>query len=126
MDDAFALLPGDAIAVGTVDGRAFFGSMTFGSELARLVEKYLPVGQEAGFQASRDVDRVTFASYAFQGVDAAAVERPNVVRRLDEEPYVARVASRRSAPNQYARCSGSEDARCARRSVTVASVQNRK
>lgn len=80
MDDAFALLPGDAIAVGTVDGRAFFGSRSFGSELAKLVEKYIPLGQEAGFQASRDVDRVTFASYAFQGVDAAAI----VIGRFDE------------------------------------------
>src|SRR5262249_27019807 len=80
MDDAFALLPGSAIAVGTVDGRAFFASKTFGSELAKLVEKYLPLGQEAGFQASRDVDRVTFASYAFQGIDAAAV----IIGRFDE------------------------------------------
>jgi hypothetical protein len=80
MDDAFALLPANAIAVGTVDGRAFFGSKTFGSELAKLVEKYLPIGQEAGFQASRDVDRVTFASYAFQGVDAAAV----IIGKFDE------------------------------------------
>src|SRR5688572_3685837 len=80
MEDAFALLPGNAIAVGTVDARAFFGSKSFGSELAKLVEKYVPVGQEAGFQASRDVDRVTWASYSYQGVDAAAV----VIGRFDE------------------------------------------
>jgi hypothetical protein len=80
MDDAFALLPGNAIAVGTVDARAFFSSQTFGAELAKLVEKYLPIGQEAGFQASRDVDRVTFASYAYQGVDAAAI----IVGKFDE------------------------------------------
>jgi hypothetical protein len=80
MDDALALLPGNAIAVGTVDARAFFGSQTFGSELAKLVEKYLPVGQEAGFSASRDVDRVTWASYSYQGIDAAAI----VIGRFDE------------------------------------------
>jgi hypothetical protein len=80
MDDALALLPGNAIAVGTVDARAFFGSQTFGSELTKLVEKYVPLGQEAGFQASRDVDRVTFASYSYQGVDAAAI----VIGRFDE------------------------------------------
>ncbi|HVH43650.1 MAG TPA: hypothetical protein VM925_14945 [Labilithrix sp.] len=80
MDDAFALLPGSAIAVGTVDARAFFGSKSFGSELAKLVEKYLPIGQEADFQASRDVDRVTFASYSYQGIDAAAI----IVGRFDE------------------------------------------
>ena len=80
MDDALALLPGNAIAVGTVDARAFFGSQTFGAELAKLVEKYVPIGQEAGFQASRDVDRVTFGSYSYQGVDVAAI----VVGRFDE------------------------------------------
>jgi hypothetical protein len=80
MDDALALLPGNAILVGTVDGRAFFGSQTFGSELGKLVEKYLPLGQEAGFQASRDVDRVTFASYSYSGVDVAAI----VIGKFDE------------------------------------------
>lgn len=80
MDDALALLPGDAIALGTVDARAFFGSKTFGAELAKLVEKYMPLGQEAGFEASRDVDRVTWASYSYQGIDAAAI----LVGRFDE------------------------------------------
>ena len=80
MDDAIALLPGNAIALGTIDARAFFGSQTFGSELAKLVEKYMPIGQEADFQASRDVDRVTWASYSYQGIDAAAV----IIGRFDE------------------------------------------
>jgi hypothetical protein len=79
MDDALSLLPGSAIAVGTVDARAFFSSQTFGSDLAKLVEKYVPIGTEAGFQASRDVDRVTFASYSYQGIDVAAI----VIGRFD-------------------------------------------
>lgn len=79
-EDALALLPGNAIAVGSVDARAFFGSKTFGAELAKLVEKYVPIGQEAGFEASRDVDRITWASYSYQGVDVAAI----VVGRFDE------------------------------------------
>ena len=80
LDDAFALLPGSAIAVGTVDARAFFGSQTFGADLAKLVEKYIPIGPEAGFQASRDVDRVVWATYSYQGVDVAAI----VVGKFDE------------------------------------------
>jgi hypothetical protein len=80
LDDALALLPGNAIAVGSVDARAFFGSKTFGAELARLVEKYVPIGKEAGFEASRDVDRVTWASYSYQGIDVAAI----VIGRFDE------------------------------------------
>ncbi len=79
MDDALALLPGSAIAVGTVDARAFFSSQTFGADLAKLVEKYVPIGAEAGFQASRDVDRVTFATYSYQGLDVAAI----VIGRFD-------------------------------------------
>jgi len=80
MDDALALLPGNAIAVGTVDARAFFGSKTFGAELAKVVEKYVPIGKEANFDAARDVDRVTWASYSFQGIDVAAI----VIGRFDE------------------------------------------
>jgi hypothetical protein len=79
MDDALALLPGNAIGAGTVDGRAFFGSQSFGADLAKLVEKYIPIGAEAGFQASRDVDRVTFATYSYQGLDVAAI----VIGRFD-------------------------------------------
>lgn len=80
LDDALALLPGNAIAVGTVDARAFFGSKTFGAELAKVVEKYVPIGKEANFDAARDVDRVTWGSYSYQGIDVAAV----VIGRFDE------------------------------------------
>jgi hypothetical protein len=91
-DDALAVLPGGAIAVGTVDARAFFGSQTFGADLAKLVEKYIPIGQEAGFTASKDVDRITFASYAYSGVDVAAI----VVGRFDEAKIKAAAASHTS------------------------------
>jgi hypothetical protein len=80
MDDAVALLPSQPIAIGTIDARSFFASKTFGGELTKLVEKYVPLGPEAGFQASRDVDRITFGSYSYQGVDVVAV----VVGRFDE------------------------------------------
>ena len=89
LDDALALLPGGAIAVGTVDARAFYGSQTVGADLAKMTEKYMPIGPEAGFQASRDVDRVTFASYAYSGVDVAAI----VVGRFDEAKIKQAAAS---------------------------------
>ncbi len=89
LDDALAVLPGGAIAVGTIDARAFYGSQTFGADLARITEKYIPIGDEAGFKASRDVDRVTFATYAYSGVDVAAV----VVGRFDEAKIKAAAAS---------------------------------
>ena len=89
LDDAFALLPGSAIAVGTVDARAFFGSDTFGADLGKLVETYVPVGQEAGFAASKDVDRVTWASYSYSGIDVAAI----VIGRFDEAKIKAAAAN---------------------------------
>ncbi len=79
LDDAFALLPGSAIVVATVDARAFFSSQTFGADLAKMVEKWMPLGQEAGFLASRDVDRITLGVYSYQGADVAAI----VVGRFD-------------------------------------------
>lgn len=71
--DPIALLPGSAIAVANVDAKAFYGSATFGSDLAKLSEKYFPIGEEAGFVPSRDVDRVVAATYSTQGLDVAAV-----------------------------------------------------
>ena len=88
-DDAIALLPGNAIGAGTIDARAFFGSQTFGADLAKLVEKYMPLGTESGFQASRDVDRVTFATYSFQGVDVAAI----AIGRFDQAKIKAMASS---------------------------------
>ena len=105
LDDALALLPGNAIGAGTIDGRAFFGSQTFGADLAKVVEKYVPIGAEAGFQASRDVDRVTFASYSYQGIDVAAI----VIGRFDsakiKQVAAAQTPTKGGAPlvaSQYA------------------------
>jgi hypothetical protein len=73
--DAIALLPPGAVAAVTVDMRAFYDSKVFGAQVATLAESMLPVGVDAGFVPSRDVDRVTAASYALQGADAVAVLR---------------------------------------------------
>lgn len=94
LDDAFALLPSSPVAVGTVDARAYFGSQTFGADLSKLVEQYLPIGQEAGFQASRDVDRVTFGSYSYSGVDVAAI----LIGKFDEAKI--KVAAQQHTPTK--------------------------
>jgi hypothetical protein len=79
LDDALALLPGQPILVGTLDARAFFGSETFGAQLAKMTEQWVPIGEEAGFRASRDVDRITLGVYSYQGADVAAI----VIGRFD-------------------------------------------
>jgi hypothetical protein len=85
--DPLALLPGQALGVATVDARAFYASKSLGSQVAQLTEKYIPLGEEAGFAASRDVDRVTVATYSTQGADACAV----VSGKFDEQK-IAQVA----------------------------------
>ncbi|HEX7667234.1 MAG TPA: hypothetical protein VF407_22035, partial [Polyangiaceae bacterium] len=71
--DPIALLPGSPVALANVDAKGFFASQNFGSALGKLAEQYVPVGDQAGFVASRDVDRVVAASYSTQGIDVVAV-----------------------------------------------------
>jgi hypothetical protein len=78
--DPLALLPGSATVVATVDARAFYASGSVGSQVAALSEQLIPIGDEAGFKASRDVDHVVLGTYASEGLDLAAV----VSGRFDE------------------------------------------
>lgn len=71
--DPVVLLPANPALAGTFDVRALVDSKGAGAQLAALLEQYFPVGQEAGFTASRDVDRVWFGSYSTQGLDVVAV-----------------------------------------------------
>lgn len=79
--DPIALLPANAILVASVDARAFYTSGSVGAQLEALSEQMLPLGDEAGFKASRDVDRVILGAYSTEGVDVAAV----VVGRFEED-----------------------------------------
>ncbi len=79
--DPLALLPGDALGLASVDARAFYGSKSLGPQIAQLGEKFIPLGDEAGFSAARDVDRVSVATYSTQGADACAV----VSGKFDQE-----------------------------------------
>jgi hypothetical protein len=79
--DPVALLPSSALAVANVDARAFYQSETLGPTVGKLTERLLPIGEEAGFRPSRDVDRILAASYSMQGLDAVAV----VSGRFDEK-----------------------------------------
>jgi hypothetical protein len=71
--DPIVLLPPDAIAVATVDAHAAFTRKGVGDKLGEVVAKLVPVGDEAGFSAARDLDRVTAAAYSMQGADVAAI-----------------------------------------------------
>jgi hypothetical protein len=58
-----------------------FTSGSTGGVIGQMAEKLVPIGEEAGFKASRDLDRVVMGAYSFQGVDAVAV----LVGRFDEQ-----------------------------------------
>jgi hypothetical protein len=71
--DPLALLPGSAAVVVTVDARAVYASESSGSQVAELSAKLVPFGSEAGFEASRDVDRVVAAVYSSAEPDVVAI-----------------------------------------------------
>jgi hypothetical protein len=71
--DPLALLPSAAVVVANVDARLIFEKSSVGDQIAAIANKLVPLGDEGGFSASRDVDRVVIASYATGGLDVAAV-----------------------------------------------------
>jgi len=73
LEDPYAVLPPSVVVLANVDAKTFFASGALGAEGARVLEKLLPIGEEAGFVASRDLDRVTIATYSTQGADVASV-----------------------------------------------------
>lgn len=71
--DPLALLPPAPIVLARADARAVFDSGGAGAEVAALARKLVPLGEQSGFQATRDVDGIVVAEYATGGVDFAAV-----------------------------------------------------
>src|SRR4051812_3368925 len=53
--DALALLPGDPLALAHVDAKAFYASGTVGAQIGVMAERLIPIGEEWGFEASRDI-----------------------------------------------------------------------
>jgi hypothetical protein len=87
--DALLLLPPGAVLATTVDAHAFYENPSLGAQVSALSEALLPfgLGADAGLVPSRDVERVTFASYSLQGADAVAI-----VRGRFDAASIARVA----------------------------------
>jgi hypothetical protein len=91
--DPYALLPGSALAVGKVDARALYASSA-GPDLGALADSLMPLGDDAGFKASRDVDSVVVAAYAATEADVAAV----VSGRFDVAKISAANATKQGTP----------------------------
>jgi hypothetical protein len=71
--DPLALFPGGAIALADLDTHTFYTSGSLGGQVAAIAEGVLPLGQEMGFSASRDVDKIFVAGYVGAAIDAVAV-----------------------------------------------------
>ena len=70
--DPLALFPAGALGMFAIDMHAFYASASTGPTAAKVAEKYFPIGAEAGFSPSRDLDRVTAGVYSMQGADGLA------------------------------------------------------
>jgi hypothetical protein len=88
--DPLALLPGSAVIVANVDARSLWDSSTVGPQLGAIADRLMPLGDDAGFEAKRDVDRVVLASYATGGIDVAAI----VSGRFDQAKFEAATKSK--------------------------------
>lgn len=70
--DPIALLPGNAVGVGTIDAQKLFQS-SFGASLLAIVRARSPVPARAEFEPARDLERLYIGAYSMQGADVAAV-----------------------------------------------------
>jgi hypothetical protein len=71
--DPLALFPNGAIAIARVDSKALFAAGGSGAAVVKLAERFVPIGDEAGFSAARDLDALYIGSYSIQGVDGLSV-----------------------------------------------------
>jgi hypothetical protein len=94
--DAVLLLPPGVVVAATVDARALYENRSFGGQLGALAASLLPLLSEAGVVPSRDIERITFASYALQGADAVVVFRGNF-----DPPTIERAAGSVLAATPY-------------------------
>ncbi|MCL2447363.1 MAG: hypothetical protein FWD17_00295 [Polyangiaceae bacterium] len=92
--DPVALLPAGPVLVGSLDARAAHANAELGPTLARLAATTAPIGEDAGFVPSRDVDRVVVGVYG--GTPAAWVTV--MVGRFDAAKLAAATHSPTGAP----------------------------
>jgi hypothetical protein len=93
--DPLALVPGAALAVASVDAHAMYASGSIGATVSSYTDALVPLNDAtAGFQASRDVDRVVLAAYASTDADVAVV----LTGRFDVDKIAAATATKTGAP----------------------------
>jgi hypothetical protein len=86
-DDPVALLPSGAMVLAKVDAKTMFSSGSVGGQLGQIVERVVPIGEEAGFKAARDLDLIYVGGYSMSGADVVAV-----LRGVFDEEKIKKVA----------------------------------
>jgi hypothetical protein len=99
--DPLGLLPAGPVVLGNLDARTFYTSGSTAAQLAAFGESVFPLGQEAGFSASRDVDHAFGAVYAGAGLEAVAI----LSGRFDV-PRIEALAASRAPTRLGAPCIG--------------------
>lgn len=92
--DPLALLPGSAIVVASLDVHAMYANPSVSAPVASLVNSFLPLGPDSGFDPSRDVDRLVLGSYAGNQADVAVV----LSGRFDVDKIGAATVGKTGAP----------------------------
>jgi hypothetical protein len=72
--DAWALLPSGAISWMSLAAPALFRA-NFGSQVVALLNRTLPIPQNAGFDPVRDIDSLALGVYSMAGIDLAGIAR---------------------------------------------------
>jgi hypothetical protein len=91
-DDPVALLPTGAMILAKLDAKTMFSSGSLGGQLGQVADRLLPLGEDAGFKASRDLDLIYVGAYSMSGADLAAV-----LRGVFDEDKIKAVSSKAGA-----------------------------
>jgi hypothetical protein len=92
--DPLSLLPGSALVVAGLDVRAMYANAAVGAAVASLTDPLVPLPAGAGFDASRDVDRLVLGSYPGTQADVAVV----LSGRFDVDKINATAQARSGTP----------------------------
>ena len=92
--DPLALLPPGAVALADIEVQAIEHAGSGGSSLATVADSLVPLGADAGFVPSRDVDRIVLGSYGTINADVGAI----LTGRFDPDKIAKTTVTKSGAP----------------------------
>jgi hypothetical protein len=92
--DPLALLPPGAVVLANVDVQSIERAGSGGSSLTTVADSLLPLGPDAGFVPSRDVDRIVVGEYGTINADVGAI----LTGRFDPDKIAKSTQTKSGAP----------------------------